>query len=238
MHRSRSGALAALIAIAISGAVPASAAPANDALTNATLVSRLPFRKVASVAGATRESGEKSTSCAFGEASVWFEVKLSETADVAVTTSGSTYDTAIAVFRGTARTHSSLRFVDCVNDLGAGKRAAIGFEAAAGTRYFLQVSAASGAPARLEIRITTGEQILIPETSLGGAGSLHARVIVARDDSETEIVGRERVQGCYVGFCLPILDTGHETTDQPRAQSSACVLLLLFVVQQCVGPEQ
>lgn len=235
----RSGPRRALLlaAVVLAGsALPAHAAPANDHLADAVLVTSLPYRNARSIAGATRQTGERSTSCTTSTATVWYELRLPAETEVVLTTSGSTYNTSVAVFRGSSRTFSALTFVDCVNDLGTQQLAALGFTAAANTRYFIQVGSASGSTGRLELRITTGKQILVPETRVADVTSVHARIVVARDDSETEVIGRERLQGCVVGFCIPLVDVGQQASDEPAPHARGCAMIVIFITQ-CAGPE-
>lgn len=223
-------------------AVPAQAAPANDNLANAVLVTSHPYRTTRSTLGATRQTGEASTSCGTPQATVWYEIKLPTATEVAITTTGSSYDTVLVLWRGTARTFPSLTYLDCVNDLGTQRLAALGFEAAANVRYFLQVGsgAQNGVAGTLKLRITTGKQILIPETGTPASpfvgASAHARIVIATDPSGTEFVGRERVQACPVGFCFPLVDVGEEGGDKPAPAARGCVTAAFFVYN-CAGPE-
>ena len=242
MRRSRILLGLALLAGSVASGMPAQAAPANDNLANAVLVTSHPYRNTRSTVGATRQTGEASTSCGTPQATVWYEIKLPAATEVMITTTGSSYDTVLTLWRGTARTFSSLTYLDCVNDLGTQRLAALGFEAAANVRYFLQVGtgASNGVSGSLKLRITTGKQILIPETGAGTGpfadASVHARIIIATDSSGTEIIGRERVQICPLGFCFPIADAGEQATDKPTPAGRGCVTVAFFVYQ-CAGPE-
>lgn len=228
----------ALLAGSVAPMSPAQAAPANDNIANAVLVSSLPYRNARSTVGATRQTGEKSTSCGTPQATVWYEIKLPTAADVAITTSGSSFDTAMVLWRGTSRAFSALTFMDCVNDLGTERLAALGFAAAANVRYFVQIGTggSSGTGGQLKLRITTGQQVLVPETSIGGAASLHARIVIAADSSEIEVVGRERLMICPVGFCFPLVDVGQEGSNVPAPAAHMCVTAAFFVYQ-CAGPQ-
>ncbi len=224
-----------MLAVAGLPASPASAAPANDNLANAVLVTSLPYRNTRSTLGATRQVGEVTPACHTPQATVWYEVKLATATTVAITTTGSTYDTALAVWHGPTRVFSSLDATDCVDDLGTHLLSALAFEAAANVRYFIQVASGSpiGQTGTLKIRITTGQQILVPETGSDAAASVAARIVIATDVTGTEIIGRERLQGCVSGICFPFVEAGHEA-DAAAPPGRACVTAVMFV-QQCYG---
>lgn len=214
------------------------AAPANNDLASATTVTALPFRDSQPIKGATKQSGEPSPSCIGAAATLWYEIKLPTATDVAITTTGSTYDTALGLYTATSRTLSKLVALDCVNDLGTAKLSALAFSAQANKRYFVQVIRAQGSDGTLKLRITTGTQIYQPETKMfvGAADiSVAARIVIAADSEQVEVIGRERLLGCF-GGCYPLLDVGQEIdqrvgTSPPRFR--ACASIFFGLVAPC-----
>lgn len=124
------------------------ARPANDALSAATLVSALPFNAAPDTLLATRETADPTLTCLGnqkGYYTVWYRHTPTTSRTLLINTSGSSYDTLLAVFSGSP---SSLTPVAC-NDNDTTFQAQVGFNAVAGTTYYIAlaspVSSAFGA---------------------------------------------------------------------------------------------
>lgn len=124
------------------------ARPANDALSAATLVSALPFNATPDTLLATRETADPNLSCLGnqkGYYTVWYRHTPTISRTLLINTTGSSYDTLLAVFSGSP---SSLTPVAC-NDNDTTVQAQVGFNAVAGTTYYIAlaspVSSAFGA---------------------------------------------------------------------------------------------
>ena len=237
MRRSRLLLGLVLLMGSAASSTPSHAAPANDNWANRVLVSSVPYRNTRSTVGATKELLEGSPGCFTPRATVWYELKLPAATSVVITTTGSTYDTAIAVYVAHSNKITDNVITDCVNDLGTRKLAALGFNAAPGTRYAIQVSGGSSSSqtGTLKIRITTGYEVGGDEvgTFAGNTGiSVSPRIVVANDATGTEIIGGQQV-AAYAPDCSSA-DIGNET-DAATPPGSACATVT-SVGKQCTGP--
>jgi hypothetical protein len=144
--------------------------PPNDACSNA--VAMVPGTTYfASTFNAT-EAGDPTNTCAsnFGRG-VWYRYTPAISGPVAVTTCGSDFDTALAVFTGTCGAFSP---VACSHTNGAyctASRASVNFDGVAGTNYFILAGGNNRAAGNLQIMIplldlaSTGVNVTNP---LGG----------------------------------------------------------------------
>lgn len=221
---------------------PAAAAPANDALASATLLTQVPVRRTQSTAGATVQSGEPRQSCATAQRTVWFEIRLAQATPVAVSTYGSSYDTTLAVYTATTPAFSKLTAIQCSNDMGTGKTSMVGWVADPGARYFVQVggngSATSGT---LRLRVTYGTRIDRPDTAVA-VFSTAATAAIAADDGGVDLGARVRESFCYSLFCFTLLEVQADArvspTVPPQDGIEDCVRVIavfVFIVEQC-GP--
>lgn len=121
---------------------PAQAAvgPINDFFAGATMISGASATVTGSNAGATTEPGEP-TDMGFGAAlgaSVWYRWTAPVTADYAISTAGSGFDTELVVYTGSSV--GALTWVASNDDgYGGGSTSATGFTATAGMTYDIQV---------------------------------------------------------------------------------------------------
>src|SRR5689334_2667384 len=80
----------------------AQAVPPNDNLTNATVLTGATNFVTAFNAGATRELGEPYHALEEGDKSVWWSWQSPFTGSASISTAGSSFDTLLAVYTGTA----------------------------------------------------------------------------------------------------------------------------------------
>lgn len=114
------------------------AAPTNDDLEAATLVTQVPFSDVVDVSEATLEPGEPQPWCAPITNTVWYRIELPKRTAVVVDTAGSNFDTVLAVY------DADLGLITCNDDVNADSyslQARLGFAAARRTTYFVQAGA-------------------------------------------------------------------------------------------------
>lgn len=151
--RPRTAAATALLAISALAAGAAGAAPAlagtpsNDSFANARHIAGVPATITGDSSGASGQTGEPTADCdnGGGSASVWYWVKVSSATDLLVDLKGTAFQAGLTVWKGTSV--STLHEVECAQDetiFNNGGRARLAFPAAAGTRYYLQVSDQSG----------------------------------------------------------------------------------------------
>jgi hypothetical protein len=116
----------------------AAIAPTNDAFVSAQPISGLPGTASGSNLGATREAGEPFHAYNLGGASVWYKWQAPSTGTVDFTTSGSSFDTTLAVYRGTSvGALSEVASNDETSETVSTSR--VTFDAVAGTVYYVAV---------------------------------------------------------------------------------------------------
>jgi hypothetical protein len=113
------------------------ATPDNDARGDATPVAAIPFSDLVDVTDATVEADEPEPTCAPTGMTVWYALTLPKKTPVVVDTSGSGYDTVVAVYT------ADLQEVACNDDAG-GLQSLVGFSAARGQTYLIQVGSFDG----------------------------------------------------------------------------------------------
>ena len=129
-------------------AAPALALPVNDDLGDASSVIGLPFSDSVDASDATIEPGEPvegDEPCPPRSSTVWYEVTLETSQEVAIDTSGSDYDTTLAVYTGS--NYGDMAVVACNDDTFFGLQAALSFTAEAGVTYLVQVGSFGEGPA-------------------------------------------------------------------------------------------
>jgi len=115
----------------------------SDAFANASVISYTPYMDAQSIGAATTAAGDPSLPCISGQGynSVWYSFTPAVSESVLVSTTGSTYDTVLAVWTG-----SPGSFVNqgC-NDNFSGTLSQVQFDAGAGTTYFIEAASPSAA---------------------------------------------------------------------------------------------
>ena len=163
------------------GVLPATAAlaqPTNDNFAGSTLVTSVPFDDMVPVADATVEPGEPVDVCAPMGNTVWYSLTLDQATTVLIDTTGSGFDTVLAVWQGT--NIDSLELVKCVDDTQLGVESRVLLTAEAGETYLVQAGAFGVAPsgATLEISIgapprSSGKPVIYNSNSRGNAAQAY-----------------------------------------------------------------
>ena len=110
----------------------------NDNFASATAIGAFPFTQTGlSNANATVQTGEQGPTCAQMGRTVWYRFTAASALKVTVSTAGSTVDTVVGAWRGTAM--NALTEVKCDDDGGANHTSLATFDAAAGQTYYVQV---------------------------------------------------------------------------------------------------
>jgi len=126
--------------------------PVNNAFANATVVSGALVNVSGSNVGANKESGEPVHPDSVGGASVWWAWTSPSSGTVSVFTSGSSFDTILAVYTGSAV--FALTRIASDDDGGAGSASLLTFPATAGTTYRILVDGYGGATGSIALGIS------------------------------------------------------------------------------------
>jgi hypothetical protein len=153
-------------------------APANDLVAGAAVLSGATGSLTASTAGATLEQGEPMHARNIGGASLWYQLRPSAAGPVELSTAGSSFDTLLAVYSGSA---TSLTPVSANDDAARDRTSSVRFDAAPGTTYFVAVDGFDGAAGAFRLTWTEGAAAA-PDTSppdttiqTGPSGTMSAR---------------------------------------------------------------
>ncbi|MFP6807667.1 MAG: S8 family serine peptidase [Pseudomonadales bacterium] len=149
--------------------------PVNDDFADRVALSAGSTQSSGSNENATMEAGEVANPIdAAGGRTIWWEWAAGEDEEVTITTSGSDYDTTLAIYQG-----ESLDALQLVgdNDDSNGLQSSVTFQASAGTRYQVQVDGFSGA---------TG-QVLLNYPSPGAGSGVPA--IIQQPTGRSVLVG-------------------------------------------------
>lgn len=133
----------ALALVALALAIPntaAAAAPANDDISNATIISTLPFGASQDTSDATMADDP---SCAGAGASVWYQITPATSMRLEVNTFGSDYDTTLSLY---VLEDGALVQVACVDDTGGGVQSRIRLDVEAGRTYWIMVGSYADGP--------------------------------------------------------------------------------------------
>ncbi len=123
-------------------AFPIAVPPPNDAFVNRSIVTSGSTQTFGSNTDASSETGEPRNPSVAGGKSVWWSWTASASTSVTISTTGSSFDTTLAIYSGT--TLSNLALIGS-NDDSNGVQSAVTFSAIAGTTYAIQVDGYSGA---------------------------------------------------------------------------------------------
>jgi hypothetical protein len=130
------------------------APPANDDLANASdLGSALPVTIGGSNRFASKESSEPNHGADPGGSSVWWKWKAPATQSVTITTSGSNFDTLLAVYKG--GTYPLAVATAENNNVGFSSQAQVTFSAAANTTYYIAVDGTNGQTGYIQLAIVS-----------------------------------------------------------------------------------
>jgi hypothetical protein len=113
----------------------------SDAFTNASVISSTPYVDAQIVGAATSEANDPILPCSVGQGhnSVWYRFTPTSSERMLIRTLGSTYDTVLGVWTGSA---GSLTNQAC-NDNFNGQQAEVQVDVVAGTTYFIEAASPS-----------------------------------------------------------------------------------------------
>lgn len=129
-------------------------APANDAFAGAVDLTSVSGVVSGSNRFATKEAGEPSHAGNAGGASVWWKITPNRNARVRLSTSGSNFDTTLAVYTGTAV--NALTRVAANDDAGNTLQSSVSFRATSGTTYYIAVDGHGGATGSIRLGYSGG----------------------------------------------------------------------------------
>lgn len=141
---------------------------ANDDFSFRIVLTGDPVSTSGANVGATSEPGEPDHAQTAGGASVWWTWTAPSSGSVQIDTSGSDFDTLLAVYTG--ESVDSLTEIGSNDDFGDDLTSQVSFQAVAGTAYQIAVDGYEGETGNIQLHIASG-----------GGGVEHAPV--ARDDS-------------------------------------------------------
>lgn len=127
-------------------------APANDNFASATTLTGTSLTWTGTNKGATRESGEPIIANTTGGASIWFKWVAPSSGKVTLTTKGSSFDTLLGVYTGSAV--SSLALVASNDDVSRTVlTSSVSFNATAGKTYYFAVDGYLGATGSVALNL-------------------------------------------------------------------------------------
>ena len=121
------------------------AGASNDTFAEAKILGpAIPATATGTTAGATKEAGEPAHGSGGPFSSLWFRLDADRTGIVTLSTSGSAFDTVLAVYKGSEL--GKLTKVAANNDAGVGIRTSLlQFSMVAGTTYYIAIDGNAGA---------------------------------------------------------------------------------------------
>ena len=137
-------AITAACVLATGPRVVTAAAPASDNLGSAAVVPAVPYSNSVITTEATVQAGEPNPTCEFGVTdignTVWYKYTAGSSATLVADTTGSSFDTVLAVYSGpsSSPTFGALSFITCDDESGGGGTSALAFAASTGVTYYFQ----------------------------------------------------------------------------------------------------
>lgn len=126
--------------------------PPNDLFADRATLPGMNTSANASNVNATKEPGEPNHAGDSGGRSLWWTWTAPIAGMVIISTAGSSFDTVLAVYRGTSL--GALTTVASNDDSGSGTTSQVGFQAVAGTAYQIAVDGYDGASGNITLAIT------------------------------------------------------------------------------------
>ncbi len=134
---------------------------ANDAFANRIPTPSLSGAVLGHNIGATKEPGEPVHGGRTGGKSVWWSWRASRSGQVSMNTHGSSFDTLLGVYTGSAV--SGLTTVAANDDSGSGLTSAVNFSALAGETYQIAVDGYSGETGEVQLNIVPAGLLRVSE---------------------------------------------------------------------------
>lgn len=134
--------------------------PANDDFANRILLAAGSTQAFGANRLATFESAEPRFPSVSGTKSVWWEWASGVNGSITVTTSGSSYDTTLAVYSGTGTLASLVHLGS--NDDFIGLTSSVTFTATSGSRYYFQVNGYGGSEGNITLNYPSPANINSP----------------------------------------------------------------------------
>ena len=159
----------------VSQAAAAASGPANDYFANGIVTSGSSAILTGSNAGATKEASEPNHGGNAGGKSIWWSWTAPSAGSVTINTLGSSFDTLLGVYTGTAV--SSLTTIASNDDIGSGVlQSTATFNAVAGTTYQIAVDGYNGASGNITLNLSQtvpscSYSISLVSTSVSSAGA-------------------------------------------------------------------
>jgi Lysyl oxidase len=146
--------------------------PSNDNFDSPIMMKRRVESAFSSTACATREPGERNHTGRNVTNTVWFRWIAPVSGNVVMTTEGSTFDTLLAVYRGT--NHVNLTSVATGNNDGERWTSRLSFNASSNTAYQIVVAGLADAPGAVALHVNPGRNDAFSERAPldGPAGSI------------------------------------------------------------------
>jgi|GEM_PF-3599201 len=148
-----------LLVLAASCVGAFAAAPANDNFAARQTLSGSPATTAGTNVDATKQANEPNHAGDVGGASVWYTWTAPVAGNVNINTSGSTFDTTLAVYTGTL---GALTLISANDDGPQDSTSSVTFAAAAGTVYQIAVDGFGGGGRALTGSITLSILIILP----------------------------------------------------------------------------
>jgi len=140
---------------------------ANDDFASATILTGASVSVTADNADATKETGEPDHAGDSGGASVWWSWTAPADGVVQIDTVGSTFDTILGIYTGSAV--SSLSLVGENDDGGWDYTSRVTFDAVAGQTYLIAVDGYGGARGNITLNVESAITVVIPDANLEAA---------------------------------------------------------------------
>ncbi len=148
----------------------ATAPPANDSFASAAHISGASGTATGSNVNATKDAGEPIHAGNRGGKSVWWSWTPTVSGFVTIATTGSSFDTVLAVYTGTSV--GALSLVAANDDSGRSCQSMVGFNAVAGTTYSIAVDGYDGAFGSIALKWTESLGSAPANDSFAGAVAL------------------------------------------------------------------
>jgi peroxiredoxin len=166
--------------------------PANDNFANRIAITDIANPTAGSNVQATKESAEPDHAGETGGRSVWWTWTAPATGLYTVSTVGSSFDTVLAIYRGSSL--ANLSEVSSDDDSGGGRASRAAFLATAGTSYQIAVDGYEGASGAVQLTIVAGA----PTAPYWELKDLDGNTV-----KSTDFAGRVILFNFWATWCVP-----------------------------------